>query len=145
MLLEEDMRGKNARLSEPSYFSQAAIRDGEVVWPGGEKANAAALYSDARFTPEPLRVIDLINLLQTFPPDARVIVAGYEGGFNDLLGAKIQPVIIDGGYRVDPDGVFGPYSPRKDGIEGEHTDAMPDEHEDPDYIEAVCLLSNRAR
>ncbi|WP_185219128.1 DUF2442 domain-containing protein [Paraburkholderia dinghuensis] len=144
-LLEEDMRGKNARLSDPDYFAQAFVHEGDVMWPGGEQGRAEALYSDARFRPEPLRVRDLINLLQAFPPDARVIVAGYEGGFDDVTGAELRPVIIDGGYRMHEIWGGALYSPREDGLEGEHSEATLDDLADPDYAELVYLTSNRVR
>jgi hypothetical protein len=144
-LLEEDMRGRNARLRDADYFALASVRDGDAVWPDGEEACAAALYSDARFTPEAMRVADLITLLQTFPPVARVIVAGYEGGFDDVTGAQLRPIIANGGYRVQEGWGGGLDSPREDGMEGEHTEATAADRDDPDYIEAVYLTSNHAR
>jgi hypothetical protein len=47
----------------------------------------------------PITVTDLIAVLQTLPPDARVIVQGYENGFNDAAGAEILPVVVNGGHE----------------------------------------------
>lgn len=55
-LLEQDLRGRNARLGDDdTYFAQAFVRDGDAVWPGGERACALALAHDARFTPAKVR------------------------------------------------------------------------------------------
>ena len=46
-----------------------------------------------------MTVSDLIAILHTLPPDARVIVQGYESGFNDAKGAVIQPIVVNGNHR----------------------------------------------
>jgi len=46
-----------------------------------------------------MTVSDLIAILHTLPPDARVIVQGYESGFNDATGAVIQPIVVNGNHR----------------------------------------------
>jgi hypothetical protein len=95
-----------------------------------------------------LTVRALIAQLNTLPPDARVIVEGYEGGFDDVLGAELRPIIADGGYRITGkkgEGLgAGHWTPR-DCYEGEHTEAAADDRDDPDYAEAVYLEARRAR
>src|ERR1700682_3455291 len=49
-----------------------------------------------------MTVAERIAVLQTLPPDARVIVQGYESGFNDATGAVLQPVILHGGHQPRP-------------------------------------------
>lgn len=39
-----------------------------------------------------MKIKDLIEILSQFNPETRVIVAGYEGGFNDLT--SIKPIQI---------------------------------------------------
>lgn len=92
-------------------------------------------------------VSELISLLQSMPADARVIVQGYEGGFDDVKGVAAMPIIANGGYRVvgGNEGWGGPYSPRLDGMEGEHIEADVEQGSDPDFEEAVLLKSGRAR
>ncbi|AVR08995.1 hypothetical protein A8H31_15970 [Burkholderia thailandensis] len=73
-----------------------------------------------------------------------MIVNGYEGGFDDVLGAQLRPIIVNGGFRQH-DSWGGPYSPRDNGMEGEHAEASATDRDDPDYEEAVFLESRRAR
>lgn len=35
-----------------------------------------------------MTILELIHHLQLFPPDARVVVRGYEDGYNDILQLK---------------------------------------------------------
>jgi hypothetical protein len=35
-----------------------------------------------------MRIKDLIKTLQEYPQDIRVVVAGYEGGYNDVLSVR---------------------------------------------------------
>ncbi|CAB3805388.1 hypothetical protein LMG28614_06197 [Paraburkholderia ultramafica] len=92
-----------------------------------------------------LTVRGLIEHLNSLPADARVIVEGYEGGFDDVLGAQLRPIIANGGYR-EQEGFGGSrYLPRDNGMEGEHTEASATERDDPDYEEAVYLEARRAR
>jgi hypothetical protein len=92
-----------------------------------------------------MTVIELIAVLQGLPPHARVVTHGYEGGFDDVTGAQLRPIIVNGGYRVQDGWGGGFYSPREDGMEGEHTEATAADRSDPDYAEAVYLTSNHAR
>lgn len=101
-------------------------------------------FHDHDDTHPALTVRDLIAQLNTLPPDARVIVKGYEGGFDDVLGAQLRPIIANGGYR-EHEGFGGSrYSPRDNGMEGEHTEASATDRDDPDYEEAVYLEARRA-
>lgn len=94
-----------------------------------------------------MTVSELVSLLQSMPPGARVIVQGYEGGFDDVKGVAAAPIIVNGGYRIvgGNEGWGGPYSPRLDGMEGEHVEASGEQRSDPDFEEAVLLESSRAR
>jgi hypothetical protein len=49
-----------------------------------------------------MTVSDLIAILHALPPDARVIVQGYESGFNDATGAAITPIVANGNHRPRP-------------------------------------------
>jgi hypothetical protein len=46
-----------------------------------------------------MTVSDLIAMLRTLPLDARVVVNGFESGFDDVTGATLQPVVVNGGHR----------------------------------------------
>ena len=39
-----------------------------------------------------MNVADLIEILKTFPPTARVIVDGYEGDCDDIRAVRLQPI-----------------------------------------------------
>ncbi len=49
-----------------------------------------------------MTVAELTEILQRFPASARVIVQGYESGFNDATGAITQPIVVDGNHRPRP-------------------------------------------
>jgi hypothetical protein len=95
-----------------------------------------------------MTVTELIAILNTLPPNARVIVEGYEGGFDDVLGAHLRSIIANGGYRIrgkkGEGWGAGHWTPR-DCYEGEHTEAAAAARDDPDYAEAVYLEARRAR
>jgi hypothetical protein len=94
-----------------------------------------------------MKVSELVSLLQSMPADARVIVRGYEGGFDDVMGVVAKSIIANGGYRAvgGREGWGGPYCPRLEGMEGEHIEAAAGQRADPDFEGAVFLESNRAR
>ena len=41
-----------------------------------------------------MNVEELVRILQTYPPDLRVVVNGYEDGYDDLSPERIVPVKI---------------------------------------------------
>ena len=43
---------------------------------------------------------ELIAVLQTYPPDARVVVDGYEGDADDIADVKIRHVEIGGNLKA---------------------------------------------
>jgi len=91
----------------------------------------------------------LIAQLGTLPPDARVIVKGYEGGFDDVLGTQLCPIIVNGGHRLRSEDFDAPcgaglWTPR-DSYGGDHTEAAEADRDDADYEEAVYLEARRAR
>jgi hypothetical protein len=49
---------------------------------------------------------ELIKLLQEFPPDTKIVVRGYEDGYNDIL--KLRQVKIK--YNPDASWYYGEYS-----------------------------------
>lgn len=63
-------------------------------------------------------VSDLIEILQRLPATARVVVQGYESGFNDATGATPQPIVVNGGFRERD--CVGPYVPTVQGGGGDH-------------------------
>ncbi len=67
---------------------------------------------------------ELIRLLQEFPPDTKIVVRGYEEGYNDIL--KSRQVKIK--YNPDAAWYYGVYS---DSIE-------------PDAIKAVELYGENS-
>jgi hypothetical protein len=55
-----------------------------------------------------MTVPELIRELKKVPPDLKVIVRGYENGFNDVISVKMQNIVEtekpgwwDGKYQVD--------------------------------------------
>jgi len=56
-----------------------------------------------------MTVRELIEKLATFPPDARVIVTGYEGGFDDVDTVEPRPIMVDY-YDPDEQWYMGPHS-----------------------------------
>lgn len=56
-----------------------------------------------------LNVSQLIAILQTHPPDMRVVVDGYEGGYQDLAPESVWSLTINVGVRSNDDGseLFG--------------------------------------
>ena len=45
--------------------------------------------------PNPTTVAELIAALQQFPPETRVMVDGYEGGYDDPVAPKVISVSLD--------------------------------------------------
>ena len=43
-----------------------------------------------------MKVSELIDFLQQFDPSQRVIVDGYESGFDDITSVKTQDILVDG-------------------------------------------------
>ncbi len=43
-----------------------------------------------------MTVAELINALQTYPPDARVVVLGYESGYDDITLIKQVAILLIG-------------------------------------------------
>lgn len=91
--------------------------------------------------PKPLTVAGLIDILRTLPASARVIVQGYESGFNDATGARFQPLVVGGGHRERD--CLGPYVPAIHGGGGDHE--SPAEAGVPAGELAVLITSTRAR
>ncbi len=54
-----------------------------------------------------LNVSQLIAILQTHPPDMRVVVDGYEGGYQDLEPGSILPLAINVGANGEGSDLFG--------------------------------------
>lgn len=75
---------------------------------------------DQRF----MTVKELLDELKHFPEQARVIVGGYEGGFDDATGAIAQPIVVGGGHRMRPGWGVDVYVPAQAGS-GDHE--APDE------------------
>jgi hypothetical protein len=46
-----------------------------------------------------MTVAELIELLKAHPADARVVTHGYEGGYDDVLHAVLQPVRADPNHQ----------------------------------------------
>jgi hypothetical protein len=90
-----------------------------------------------------MTVAELIAVLQTLPPDARVVVQGYESGFNDATGAVMQRIVVNGGYRERD--CLGPCVPVYQAGAGEHE--LPNPLDTPaDVIEqAVFITSTRGK
>ncbi|MGZ5799952.1 MAG: hypothetical protein ACXWJZ_04900 [Burkholderiaceae bacterium] len=72
-----------------------------------------------------MNVAELIAILQCYPPERRVVVCGYEGGFDDLTAVKEQGILIGSNLiRREPhEGLFGMWidAPADYGA-GEHSD-----------------------
>jgi hypothetical protein len=56
-----------------------------------------------------MTVKELRDLLAQFPDDTRVMVKGYEGGWNDAIAPRFSRVQLD----ANPDGYFGPHEERE--------------------------------
>lgn len=52
-----------------------------------------------------MTVAELIAELQQYPSTARVIVDGYEGGYDDVAGVRACPIRV----HVHREGYFGPH------------------------------------
>ncbi|TDN62430.1 antitoxin Xre/MbcA/ParS toxin-binding domain-containing protein [Paraburkholderia sp. BL10I2N1] len=74
-----------------------------------------------------MTVAELLEILQRLPASARVIVQGYESGFNDVTGAAPQPIVVNGGHRERDR--LGPYVPAVQG---------GGDHESPSEIDAAA-------
>jgi hypothetical protein len=87
-----------------------------------------------------MTVSHLIEILHNLPPDARVIVQGYGSGFNNVTGAVIQPIVVNGNHR--PPGLGGSINIPVD-YGGDHEE--PDNtHFESEVIEkAVYFTSTR--
>jgi hypothetical protein len=57
-----------------------------------------------------MTAIELIRLLQEFPPDTKIVVRGYEDGYNDIL--KLRQLKIK--YNPDAAWYYGVYSDSKE-------------------------------
>jgi hypothetical protein len=42
-----------------------------------------------------MNIKELMNILSQFDPETRVIVAGYEGGFNDISEVKEMSILLN--------------------------------------------------
>jgi hypothetical protein len=62
-----------------------------------------------------MTVYELIELLQDYPGGMRVVVAGYEGGFNDLANVKI----IELKLNVNEEWYYGPHERPDDDAKGD--------------------------
>jgi hypothetical protein len=91
--------------------------------------------------PKRLTVAELIDILRALPASARVVVQGYESGFNDATGARFQPIVVGGGHRERD--CLGPYVPALHGGGGDHE--SPAEAGVPASELAVLITSTRAR
>lgn len=56
---------------------------------------------------EPITVAQLIAKLQQFPPDMRVVVEGYEGGYHDAGWLKNEDLILKDDAPSSYDQMFG--------------------------------------
>lgn len=91
-----------------------------------------------------MNVGELIAELQKYPATARVIASGYEGGFDDVVRLKLQPMLAGDGHRQREGKIWGgPYVPRE-GLVGEHTSAAATDRSSPAYEVAVFIESNWA-
>ncbi len=82
-----------------------------------------------------MKVKDLIAILQAYPPGARVIVEGYEGGFDDIKGVKNQPIVINGNLVPHSGPFIGPDFVPADHGTGPH--AEPDGEPRPTELALV--------
>ncbi|WP_254564083.1 hypothetical protein [Oscillatoria sp. HE19RPO] len=57
-----------------------------------------------------MKVRELINILSQFDPETRVVVAGYEGGFNDIT--EIHPQRLR--LNVNPEWYYGSHGLAED-------------------------------
>lgn len=62
-----------------------------------------------------MTVAELIAALQALPPDARVVVNGYEHGVDDIVAPR--PIKINPDTNSKEDWFAGPHETRDDGIE----------------------------
>ncbi|OFX41935.1 MAG: hypothetical protein A2X08_01875 [Bacteroidetes bacterium GWA2_32_17] len=60
---------------------------------------------------------ELIQHLLTLPPDTKIVIRGYEDGYNDIL--KLKPVKIK--TKADADWYYGEY---QDSTEADAIDAL---------------------
>lgn len=92
----------------------------------------------------PMTVAELIAVLQTLPLDVRVIVQGYESGFNDAAGAMIQPVVVNGNHRARP-GLGGATDIPADFGSGDHEEPGSADFESEVIEQAVFITSTRTQ
>ena len=76
-----------------------------------------------------LTVGELVRLLSAYPEDLRVVVDGYEGGYDDLVAERIQRLPI--GLHVNAARWDGPHDDARYGFP-ERTDAV-------EVVEALAL------
>ena len=76
-----------------------------------------------------MTVGELVRLLSTYPPDLRVVVSGYEGGYDDLGERQVQRLPI--GLNALDNESEGPHDDARYGF-GERTDSV-------EIVEAVAL------
>jgi hypothetical protein len=60
-----------------------------------------------------MTVNELIKLLQTYPGNIRVVAAGYEGGYNDIL--NLEPIGLK--LNVNDKWYLGPHERPDDDVE----------------------------
>lgn len=88
-----------------------------------------------------MTVADLIGVLRTLPADARVIVEGFESGFDDVTGAVIQPIVVNGGHRKRMLSNRVAYVPADCGGGDHEAPGKPDVVDDS-VVEAVYITSS---
>jgi hypothetical protein len=64
---------------------------------------------------KPMTVRELISLLQAYPGGMRVVVSGYEGGFNDIAHGEI----IELRLNVNVEWYYGPHERPDDDAKGD--------------------------
>jgi hypothetical protein len=58
-----------------------------------------------------MKVAELIELLQSHPPDRRVVLRGYENGYADVHGIKDRPIKLE----ANPEWWNGPHEASEQG------------------------------
>jgi hypothetical protein len=68
-----------------------------------------------------MKVSELIEILKQQPPDMRVIVDGYEGGYSDVRNIRQTPIKLN----VHTSWYYGPHDRCQDNEEGETALLLP--------------------
>jgi hypothetical protein len=90
-----------------------------------------------------MKVIELIEILRTHPPDARVIAFGYEDGFDDVIDVLAAPIAASANLLAtgsDESGWLPAGTVPREWGSGEH--ALPSS-EHPATERAILIVSRR--